>query len=879
MSITPTYPGVYIEEIPSGQHAITPVATSIAAFVGRAPIGPVDEVLTCFSFGDFQRFYGGLSVNYPMSYAVQDFFNNGGAQAEICRLFEPTPGTGSGVAQLPFPVSAPMVPEGWMLSAPVNPGDSTVQVTAPVGSEAEPEEGMLLGINTPGGMPYTVTDFVPADPSKNKPATISFLPPFKPPVNSPYPICTQLFFEDGPAPAGWTVSTSGQDTVTVLQGSGIPEMGDTFTVGSDPQIYTITNQPTVTSAPDGSLQLQLSVTPKPNSNVIYGAKLIVSPPQPSPMPLNWQINSTPNGGSGGKPYTVDLVNGTGTPLLGDQFTVGKNATLYTVVSFAPATDKAKPQLTFQVASGGPLPSDPKAFCFCCTLNFTRPSPEDWAIAKAPKVGATQFTVGTNSGAASGVIDIGYTFEVQGDSNIYTVLLYNRASGDISFLPEAATVFSGEIVFSPPLQLVAASPGSWANMLTAVVDTDGITSATAAQFQQYDLEQEDLFNLALKWFDSRGKQIASERYLNVAVKKTGLAAHFPNRLDHVLKSQSSLARVSIMPLSPPTSGTATKGSGGNNGQNLSATTYLGNQAQQTGLYLLDKTPIFNLLCIPPDQRIFDTVPLSEQDLDPAVRLKAANYCTDRRAIFIADPPAIWEDEVKQGNITKLSPADLQISGMNSAGIEVERNVAVYFPRVVAEDVLLKNLPCVFPACGMIAGVIAATDVARGVWKSPAGIDAGLAGVSKLNVNLTDSQNGILNPLGINCLRTFPIIGPVVWGARTLRGADQFEDDYKYLSVRRLTLFIESSLYQATQWAVFEPNDEALWSSLRLSVNSFLAELAQQGAFYNYKVTCDASNNTPDDIENGCVNILVQIAPVRPAEFVMISIQQTLPSASS
>ena len=218
-------------------------------------------------------------------------------------------------------------------------------------------------------------------------------------------------------------------------------------------------------------------------------------------------------------------------------------------------------------------------------------------------------------------------------------------------------------------------------------------------------------------------------------------------------------------------------------------------------------------------------------------------------------------------------------MNSEGIEVERNVAVYFPRVVAEDVLLKNLLCVFPACGMIAGVIATTDVARSVWKSPAGVDAGLAGVVELNLNLTDSQNGILNQLGINCLRNFPTIGPVIWGARTLRGADQFEDDYKYLSVRRLAIFIESALYQATQWAVFEPKDEALWSSLRLSVNSFLAGLAQQGAFYNYMVTCDASNNTTEDIENGRVNILVQIAPVRPAEFVVIRIQQTLPSVAA
>jgi phage tail sheath protein FI len=146
-------------------------------------------------------------------------------------------------------------------------------------------------------------------------------------------------------------------------------------------------------------------------------------------------------------------------------------------------------------------------------------------------------------------------------------------------------------------------------------------------------------------------------------------------------------------------------------------------------------------------------------------------------------------------------------------------------------------------------------------------------------LTDGQNGVLNQLGINCLRNFPVIGPVVWGARTLRGADQFEDDYKYIPVRRLTLYIEDSLYRGTQWAVFEPNDEALWSTLRLSVTSFLADLARQGAFYNYAVTCDASTTTPTDIANGKVNILVQIAPVKPAEFVMIQIQQTAATSAS
>ena len=296
-------------------------------------------------------------------------------------------------------------------------------------------------------------------------------------------------------------------------------------------------------------------------------------------------------------------------------------------------------------------------------------------------------------------------------------------------------------------------------------------------------------------------------------------------------------------------------------------------------MLEHVQLFNLLCIPPDRRISPEVPDAEQDLDPVVRQAAAEYCADRRAFYIVDPPVAWKNLAVQGRISDITPDSVEITGENRFGVEVARNAAVYFPRIWKEDILMKSQPSVFSACGAIAGVFAATDVSRGVWKAPAGLDAGLANVVRFEVNLTDDENGQLNQLGINCLRSFPVIGPVVWGARTLRGADQFEDDYKYVPVRRLTLFIEDSLMRGTQWAVFEPNDEALWSSLRLSVETFLADLARQGAFYNYSVACDATTTTIDDINRGIVNILVQIAPVKPAEFVVIQIQQSAGASPS
>jgi hypothetical protein len=200
-----------------------------------------------------------------------------------------------------------------------------------------------------------------------------------------------------------------------------------------------------------------------------------------------------------------------------------------------------------------------------------------------------------------------------------------------------------------------------------------------------------------------------------------------------------------------------------------------------------------------------------------------------------------------------------------------------------DPLRDNQLADFAPCGIVAGVMARTDAARGVWKAPAGIEANLQGVLGLSINglpagLTDDENGQLNPRGINCLRNLPAIGHVVWGARTLEGADALASQWKYVPVRRLALFLEESLFRGTQWVVFEPNDEPLWSQIRLNLGSFMHTLFLQGAFQGttpreaYFVKCDKETTTQTDIDNGIVNIVVGFAPLKPAEFVVIKIQQ-------
>jgi phage tail sheath protein FI len=193
-------------------------------------------------------------------------------------------------------------------------------------------------------------------------------------------------------------------------------------------------------------------------------------------------------------------------------------------------------------------------------------------------------------------------------------------------------------------------------------------------------------------------------------------------------------------------------------------------------------------------------------------------------------------------------------------------------------LFGNRPTLFPPCGFVAGIYAATDASRNVWKAPAGINASLTGVLGLQTNLTDLENGQLNIQAINCLRQFKVYGDVVWGARTLQGSDQAGSEWKYIPIRRLALYIESSLYDGTQWVVFEPNDVPLWSQIRLNVGAFMQGLFLDGAFQGttpqqaYFVKCDAENNPQSSIDLGIVNILVGFAPLYPAEFVVIQIQQ-------
>jgi phage tail sheath protein FI len=288
-------------------------------------------------------------------------------------------------------------------------------------------------------------------------------------------------------------------------------------------------------------------------------------------------------------------------------------------------------------------------------------------------------------------------------------------------------------------------------------------------------------------------------------------------------------------------------------------YVGDSSLHTGFNALDKVDLFNLMVLPGDREVNESTYL--QIVGPA-----SIYCNQKRAFLLVDAPNSW---------TNVDIPVADATAVNSLrGLVVKDHSAVFYPKVQFSDAGLKKL--IGPS-GMIAGLMARTDSTRGVWKAPAGTEADLRGVLDLEVNLTDLENGVLNKLGVNCLRKFPA-GIVNWGARTLDGSDDIGSEWKYIPIRRLALFLEESLFRGTKWVVFEPNDEPLWASIRLNLNAFMMGLFRQGAFQGstpdkaFYVKCDGETTTQADRNLGIVNIEVGFAPLKPAEFVIITIQQ-------
>ena len=436
-------------------------------------------------------------------------------------------------------------------------------------------------------------------------------------------------------------------------------------------------------------------------------------------------------------------------------------------------------------------------------------------------------------------------------------------------PETAAVslrgLSGD---QDTLLVLAANAGRWGNKLQIAVTPEGSSSEPTA------------FNLFVRDVDVSGGEPevrGSETFTGLSMNPASL--HYAVR---IVNESSRLIRLGDEGNGEIPCGAAASENGepfpdawrslqnGNDGNprddlgnpldvSAFAGALLGSQVALSGMYALDALALFrvNLMCFP-----------SAPDLGAhaaSVYSEAIVYCVAADVFLIVDIP-------------KFATSTGDIIGWiaENDGLRSE-NAAVYFPRTLVSDPLgngeLRNIAC----SGTILGVYARTDAARGVWAAPSGSDAVLLGVT-LVMQLTDGENGTLSSLGINTLRNFLNFGPVSWGSRTLAGADRPASEWKYVAGRRMALFLERSLDEGSNWIMFEPNGEPLWSQIRFSFGRFLYNLFRQGAFQAttpadaYFIKCDCETTTPADIDSGIVNILVGFAALKPAEFIVIRMQR-------
>jgi uncharacterized protein len=464
---------------------------------------------------------------------------------------------------------------------------------------------------------------------------------------------------------------------------------------------------------------------------------------------------------------------------------------------------------------------------------------------------------------------------------YAIQQYYRNGGQIAWVVRvvaldgtgqptaqpASLTLQGDSPLEDVLTVEAANPGEWGNSIQVAV----VAVPTGSdQFNLLVREIVTVNGVPVTLPNGRPQVISSETHLNLRMDPSD-----PRYAVDAVNAESALVRLfaagpEVMPAPSALNAQGeivfTLLQDGTNGDLPDTDALLGDSGLKTGMYALDRIEpfVFNILCLPAAANLdAPAAGLATPNLN-SVLTEAQTYCEEKLAFLIVDVPDYIDslDDIR--------------TWLNTNNVR-HRNSAVYFPRLELPDGLNQNRPRNVAASGTVAGVYARTDSTRGVWKAPAGSEATLRGVS-LAEKMTDPENGSINPLGINALRNFPIFGNVSWGARTLDGADQQASEWKYIPVRRTALYIEQSLFQGLKWVVFEPNGEPLWAQIRLNVGAFMQDLFRQGAFQGttprdaYFVKCDRETTPQSAINQGIVNIVVGFAPLKPAEFVILMIQQ-------
>jgi phage tail sheath protein FI len=762
MPATLTYPGVYVEEIPSGVRTITPVSTSVTAFVGFTGRGPTNSARQIFSMADFERAFGGLSADDDLGHAVQQYFQNGGSEAWIVR------------------VAAGAQRAAVTLQSGVTGGADVLDVEA----ASEGAWGNRIRLDV--------------DYDASNPASLFNL------------IATEFAEENG------VLTPVRSETYRNLTMNSVAPNNAVDTVNAASDLIRLTRNAAATG-------LLGSTKGTSRSGDLSGLDFTALDDDHRRLAITVD---------GDGPYEFDLFDAGGSITGGNQ-----NARIDALATAIQTKVRAlKPADTsfsaFTAArDGSQVVGTSGGTGEESSVRFTNAS-----LRNAAGLLALGVASGGRETDAAAVMRPAQTGTVSDSlAGVTLSSLPANASVDVTIKVEGATDV-GPI--SRNLWAVAADRPTTLEQLRGKLET-GLNGAS----------QPELAGARVSLADDRLRvQAGSDP--NARLSFAGATADGIN----LSSAEGGLEDVADYSLGVGLSGQAQTGAvPGADGSVPGVGDLRGSRSGKTGFYALEDVEIFNLLCFP------------GQD-DAGLLAEATAYVEERRAFLIMDLPRTTDN---------LEDAKAWLAANGSLR---HKNAAAYFPRFLAADPLQSFRIRPFPASGAVAGLYARTDTERGVWKAPAGTEAVVRGSQGLAYTLTDAENGALNPLGLNSLRTFPVYGTVVWGARTLVGADQLASEWKYIPIRRLALFLEESLYRGTKWVVFEPNDEPLWAQIRLNIGAFMQGLFRQGAFQGttareaYFVKCDKETTTQNDIDRGIVNIVVGFAPLKPAEFVILKIQQ-------
>ncbi len=824
MPIAPTYPGVYIQEVPSGVHTITGVATSIAAFIGRATKGKMNKATRILSVSDFVRTFGEPHPLSDLANSVRLFFTNGGTDCYVIRIAN---------GAVPASVTLrSLTGQNVLVAKAKAEGEwgNTVRLEVDY-KTANPDDTFNLRVILEEKGVATATESfanLSMDPSS--------------PRYAPSLVTQSSEMIDLTATPGLVADSANVERSMAGFSLGLRPLG---TTGVD--VFNVLSPLVDTVNPaDAKSQFDISVNGSQFVNVqLRGAAALsnnlVTLRSDLKTKVNTALASQLPAPAPQVELTIDVLPNVVAPAV--TWTQGRRLRI-TSASGDVSSVRVRRAASNDISEALMLGVEQGGIEVVRWSNF-RPAPN-----------ATFISFGTFTPGAAGV---------PGTQNLDNLVIMSElAQSDITGI----TIDGTPVSFGTDLQTSGAADKWTKNKPSASPangDNDGVREKIGIIANKIGSAPGLIYRAEAQGYHlgiiARSGTINQQPTLAF----TGTAPAPANFLGAFTVN----VRQYTLGIGGAGGTFSAAGVPGTDGTFPTPAQYQGNPIDQSGFYALDPVDLFNLLVIPADREVTEAVHLNLWG-------PASNYCASRRAFLLVDAPASWT--TPPGTLNPLPRPNIV---NNTARVDsdirskvVKTNSAVFYPRLLFSD--LGIVKPIGPA-GAIAGLMARIDSSRGVWKAPAGTEADLRGIVGLEVNITDAENGVLNKVGVNCERSFPS-GLVNWGARTLDGHDDFGSEWKYIPIRRLALFLEESLFRGTKWIVFEPNDEPLWAKIRLNLNAFMMSLFRQGAFQGstpdkaFYVKCDSETTTQNDRNLGIVNIEVGFAPLKPAEFVIIKIQQ-------